>query len=129
MSTWLKLLPLEMTTVEDFREPTDKIDPRYDHIVGEMSDDLKRLYTLWMQIDRESERLAHEAKWESDEAKKRQLVTNVYEIYKKAEILQEIFWISLKDDYQLWDKPSVGVRKNYQVVWTEERNPFDIFRL
>jgi hypothetical protein len=42
------------------------------------------------------------------------------EWHRKHEILMESFWVSIRDSFDLWDKSSVGIRKDWKVVWCDE---------
>ena len=127
MTTWLKLLPLELQEITDFIEPPQKV-VRGDNLVGVMSDDLKKLYTLWMLVDKEAEqsklnyRFTHKPE---DEHK-------ALEYGAKTEALRCLFWVCLKEEFDLWSKSISGIREGWQVCWTDEsvyRFPFtDLFR-
>ncbi|GAJ23799.1 unnamed protein product, partial [marine sediment metagenome] len=87
MSTFLGLLPIDLQEVKEYQEP-DMETERGDHIVGTMSDDLKKLYTLWRQFSYRASELALQL------AHGRQNVSRgeVAEIRTKAEVLKELFW-------------------------------------
>ena len=119
---------MELQEVSDFLEPNREIE-RNDHVVGEMSDDLKKLYTLWnstmksaMQL--QMERMFGQVK-DKDDWKAR-----FDEITDKIEILQRLFWFAVKAEHNLWGYPSIGVRKGFTVVWsdTQESGPSDFLR-
>ena len=40
-------------------------------------------------------------------------------VSKKSEVVSTMMLVSIRDQYDLWDKPEVGVRKGWQVVWSE----------
>lgn len=46
--SWLKMLSVELSAIEpsEFTEPGEEVDPKADIVVGQASDDLKRIYTL-----------------------------------------------------------------------------------
>lgn len=91
-----------------------------DHVVGETDDELKRLYELAIQYEKsgfESFLAAQHAKTKENfeyHAKK------AMEFHKKHEILIADFWISIRDSFDLWIKSSVGIRKGWKVVWSDE---------
>ncbi|MEK7083606.1 MAG: hypothetical protein AAB932_00030 [Patescibacteria group bacterium] len=32
----------------------------------------------------------------------------------------DAFWIAVKDAHGLWDKPCIGIRAGWKIVWSEE---------
>ena len=127
MTTWLKLLPLELQEITDFMDPPQKL-CEGDNIVGVMSDDLKRLYTLWMLIDKEAE----QAKLDYRFSHKLEDEYRALEYTSKSQALRCIFWVCLDEEFNLWSKDISGIRKGWQVCWTDKSNyksPFtDLFR-
>ena len=115
MTTWLKLLPLELQEITDFMEPPAEI-KKNDNVVGVMSDDLKKLYTLWMMCTREAEqaKLNHRFSHSLEDEHK------AVEYKAKAEALRHIFWTCLNEEFDLWNKYTSGIRKGWQVCWSEE---------
>jgi hypothetical protein len=91
-----------------------------DHVVGTADDELRKLYELSIQYVKsgfESFVATQHAKTKENfeyHAKKS------FEFHKKHENLLEFFWISVRDSFDLWVKPLVGVRKDWKVVWSEE---------
>jgi hypothetical protein len=91
-----------------------------DHIVGTADNELKKLYELSIQYEKsgfESFVAAQHAKTKENfeyHAKK------ASEWHRKHEILMESFWVSIRDSFNLWDKSSVGIRKNWEIVWYDE---------
>jgi len=120
MSTFLELLPLELKQVKDFIEPEEELKPK-ETIIGEMSDDHKRLYTLSRYMIKEAlDLLASLAISVKDKesllAKSRQLKT-------KVSILHELFWLEIKDDFDLWNTDgTIGVRQGFKVVVYKEED-------
>ncbi len=118
MSTFIKLLPLEMADIKTYSEPHQKITPN-DNIVGDMSDDLKKLLTITilsgrkfaeMQVERKFGNLENDENWEG----------KFREAQEKTELLTKIFWVAVRDEFSMWDKGSIGVRKGFKVVWLDE---------
>ncbi|GAI05743.1 unnamed protein product [marine sediment metagenome] len=118
MSTFIKLLPLELDEVKEYREPDMPV-AEEDHIVGDMSESLKKLWTLWKQTAYTASSLTLQLRYGEQNVSKGQ----IYELDAKAEALRGLFWIALNDEFELWDKIHVGVRKGFKVVWNEEEMP------
>ncbi len=94
-----------------------------DHIVGEVPDDLKRLFVLavhyWGEV---STIFLQASRSGSPEDRKRQ-TEEAGTLALKTQLLMDIFLVSLKDAFNLWGKPSVYVREGWQVVWNNSENP------
>jgi len=121
MSTFIKLLPLELADIHEYREPDREIAPE-DNIAGDMSPNLMKLYTLSLIYAR---RYA-EAKIELVYGKPnndQNLAARAAELDQKTKALVEIFWIAVKDEFSLWDKENIGVRKGFKIVWFERQGP------
>jgi hypothetical protein len=93
-----------------------------DHVVGTADDELRKLYEISIQHEKsgfESFLAAQNAKTKENceyHAKK------ALEFHRKTEILMEFFWASIRDTFGLWDKPSVGIRKGWKIVWEEDND-------
>ena len=116
MSTWLKLLPLELSGID---EP-DLVEPGYtlgrnDNPVGEMSDMVKRLFTLGQLLEKDANQANLDARFCTDRRKKVELQTRANEFITKATVIKELMWISIKDEFGLWNM-NVGVRAGFKVV-------------
>ncbi|GAI81636.1 unnamed protein product, partial [marine sediment metagenome] len=83
---------------------------------GVMSDDLKRLYTLMMIFTKEAEQAKLDYRFShsfEDEHK-------AMEYRAKSEALRHIFWTCLNEEFDLWNKDNSGVRKGWQVCWSDD---------
>lgn len=118
MSTFLRLLPFELQEVQEYSEPDSEVE-KGDHIVGIMSDDLKKLYTLWRQFSYRASELALQLEYGRQNVSR----AEVDEIKTKAGLLGGLFWIAVSDEFGLWNRKSTGVRKGYKVVWSDEEGP------
>ena len=113
MITWLKLLPLEIQEVDVLIEPTDEV-KEGETIVGTISDDLKKLWTLCRSMKKSAELLSIEVKYKQADA---EATGKVSELLTKARALEMIFWIGIFDELQLWGHPEQpGLRVGWQVV-------------
>ena len=121
MSTFVKLIPMELADIHDYQEPARDLAPE-DQIVGEMSTDLKKLFTLSLAYARKTA----EAKVELAFGKPSEdlhSVGRVSELEEKTKVITSVFWIAVKDELGLWDKESIGIRKGFRVVWNENSQP------
>lgn len=125
MGTFLKLFSLELNLLEkdDFFEPEAELRPD-DQIVGDLSEEFIRLYTMWRLTEKRMDEKMMEAKFgRLSEGQIKDALSRAKELSIKADFFRELFWIELKDEYHLWDKPSIGVRRGRKVVWYEEKGP------
>ena len=123
--SWLKILPMELENIDakELDEPGEEVDPRSDVVVGEASDDLKRIYTLTEKLQEAGVRYSVDARFSKDNNLRSDAEKKVYELHDKLEALMRIFWITLKDDFNLWGKDSVGIRKGWKVTYCKGGHP------
>ena len=123
--SWLKILPMELANIDakELVEPGEEVDPRSDVVVGEASDDLKRIYTLTEKLQEAGVRYSVDARFSKDNNLRSDAEKKVYELHDKLEALMRIFWITLKDDFNLWGKDSVGIRKGWKVTYRKGGAP------
>ena len=124
MPTLLDMVRMELENLsfEGTIEPNAELEPK-DHVVGRADMEVRKLYSLAMQWDKVANETMLAARYLSDRAKQQEAVAKAVELHAKKEILLNIFWASLKDAFGLWDKPSVGIRRGWQVVWSEFEIP------
>lgn len=116
MSTWLKLLPLELDGINEseFIEP-DVALKKTDQQIGTMSEMARRLYTLSRLLAKDANQFNLDAHFCNDKVKKSELVAKSLEFVAKATVIQELVWIGIRDDLGIWDEP-IGVRMGFKVV-------------
>ena len=120
--SWLKMLVMELSSIDvkEYFEPEDKIDCKFDVVAGEASDEIKRIYTLATKLREAGARYAIDVSFSRDNQLRTDAKKKVHELKQKTEVLMQIFWITLKDDFDLWDKYSIGIRKGWKVVYRNE---------
>lgn len=121
MNTWLELLPFELNEITDYFEPELEFDPNKYYRIGEMTESLKKLFTLWRNLDKEAERSLLNARYGKNEQERKSCMTKAAELKEKARAARLIFWISLKDTFGLWDKECVAVTKGFSVAWSDRK--------
>ncbi|MBI3956755.1 MAG: hypothetical protein HY340_02090 [Candidatus Kerfeldbacteria bacterium] len=124
MNTWIQSLQAELDKVDlqGVIEPQGEIEER-DHVVGQANDDLKRLYGLMMRWSKASLESVVAAQFAPNRELREHYTNQATMLGKKSEVLTEIFWITIKETFDLWQKPSVGIRKGWKVVWSEPEVP------
>jgi len=59
---------------------------------------------------------------DGDEAASEKAHIKSCEYTTKHEAIEKIFWVYLYDHFNLWDKDSIGVRKDFKVVWMDDES-------
>ncbi len=126
MSSWLQsiMAELENLSVEDALAPEFDVKDG-EHIVGTAGDELRKLSHLSMQYKQRSAKIVTSLMMLP--GKKHEYKMNeACIIENQAEELKNIFWMSCRYAFpELWNKPSIGIRKGWKVVWFEEKHPAD----
>jgi len=112
--TWLSTLLLELNETTDYLEPRQEIGSN-DHVVGDMNELMKKLYTVYMSMAKQASMLKVELGFSDNEETRLQ----AFRLIDRATILQKLFWLIVKDVFNLWDKESTGVRAGFKVVWSD----------
>lgn len=114
---YMKLLPLELGQLKDEQllEPESEI--RYnDVVVGEMTDIQKKLYTLMSLKERATDEYLVAYKYETDDSKKREIFGTGSKCAFEARLLNCLFWMSVNDEFSLWEYEKCGARKGWKIV-------------
>ena len=124
---------------EDLIEPRHEheIDPEREHYLGDMSEDLRKLYTLWKKTNRENRLTAQKvaeasvglvlglpeklekADLERVMKKIRTMRRELLVAEEKESALRQAFWVSVRGAFPAADGNALGVRKGFKVVWLE----------
>jgi len=126
MSTWLDIVTaeLELATVEpgDPMEPSGEVG-QHDHEVGQANETQRRLYIISVRWKKEAMQCVVDSNFAKSEEEMERLALKAVELKEKSGILLDIFWASLKDEFKLWDRFSIGLRDGWTVVWSEVEIP------
>jgi hypothetical protein len=115
VSTWLKLLPLDLDEINpgDFIEPTEDV-KEGETVIGVVSDDLKKIYTLYQSLSKTASLLKVEMSYRKSNSEDNGRLS---QLYYKARALQNIFWVGLNDEFDLWSHTeSCDIRTGWRVV-------------
>ena len=125
MSTWLKLLPLEISEVDELIEPIDEI-KEGETVVGVVSDELKKLWTLCKAGRKSAEIFEVEQRYAPSPSQDRAKST---ELLSKARAMEMIFWIGAFDELHMWGHPEqYALRMGWKVVeFKMSDSPFKFF--
>jgi hypothetical protein len=101
-------------------EPDKAVGPE-DHVVGTLPKEIQLIYSLSVWCERTAMDIFMKTLITPDLSTEQQdLCENYCESNKfidKERLLMDIVMMFIKDEYQLWDKSNVDVRKDWQVVW------------
>ncbi len=124
-TTWLDLLPNELDLIEkkDLIDPGSPIE-KGEEIIGVMTFRQRQLYTLLEKISKELDELMVEARY-APFGKQQEYIIRINELSEKKKILYGLFWVSIKDHFDIWKTipnwekegiEGVGVRQGFRVV-------------
>lgn len=122
MSKFLESMLTELKSVNNLMEPTGEIESD-DHVVGEIDDDLKRMYVLARQWERMALENFLSARYASDNSMRESYMYRASELKEKNDLLMKMFWISIRDSFHLWGKSNIGIRKGWVAVWSNPSPP------
>lgn len=124
MTTFVDLILMDVQLVEEKGLIEPQAEPGSgDHVVGTAGPELQKLYSLALTWEKAATEAILAARYSTTKVNLNQTAVKITQLREKAKILMEIFWISLKDAFNLWDKESVGIRKGWKVVWTNPQSP------
>lgn len=115
MNTWIKLLPLEIKEVTEQLLSQGSVESK-DLVVGTLPSELINLFSLWTSTAKESARVFVDLRYSQDDEA---LIAHYDELSDKAKALEVLFWIGVKEHFNLWGtglKQTIGIRQEYQIV-------------
>ena len=116
MSTWLKILPLELSQVTEFVVPTDEVGEG-DVVLGDANLDMKKLYTLAQEVRILSEQAKVDRLRARSEQETKEFEGKILEYAYKSRVLFELFYIAVADEYKTWGNSySYTLKKGFTVV-------------
>lgn len=135
MSNFLNLLPMDLSRVTDFIEPMEDVDEEDgDEVIGEMSDEQRRMFTKGQQLLREcldycgSDMIPHMSQLMTltgkEDPRKEEFLGQAEESFSlgsemkaKMQVILELLDIVVKDEYHVWGPNwDVGYRKGFKIV-------------
>uniref|UniRef100_A0A6M3JEH3 Uncharacterized protein n=1 Tax=viral metagenome TaxID=1070528 RepID=A0A6M3JEH3_9ZZZZ len=125
MSTWLKLLTMELDSIAkaDFMEPPEALSPN-DNVIGDMDDSDKRLFTLSRLLIRDAQQNKLDSNFCPDKGRREELENKAMNYGAKAQVVKELLWIGLRDRFGLWNG-TIGIRAGFKVVTIHNDNTDD----
>lgn len=119
--SWPKILIMELSGIDEFTEPEENV-VKSDCVIGEASEDLKRIYTFAEKLRETGARYVIDARFSKNTQFRIESKKKLCEIQAKIEAVMAIFWITLRDNFDLWDKEGVGIRKGWKVVYRKSES-------
>ena len=127
---FIDLIKMDLNSLEekDFLEPNVPLAPG-EVLVGDMSVDHKKIFTLMTSTLKQSEELKLKARFSNSDIQ-RSLFEEFSLLQDKYNLLNDMFWFEIKLAHRdLNNKPSIGVRQGYKIVWiASTSNPLDFFK-
>lgn len=121
---WLEVLRVELGAIDndDLIEPSG--DPESgEKIVGELSLELRKIYTRSQKAEAEVMRFTADARCAKNDKARDQALEKANELQNKADVLMRIMWIGIRDEFNLWAAGTVGLRKGWKVVKPKHEPP------
>lgn len=120
MATFLEDLQKKLGELkpEDFIEPGAEFDPDCEYKRGEMTEEQKRLFTLWRNSQEERDKAGVKAKHTRTDEERAQALEILDMKIERSEDLKRLFWFSIGEVHQLLGRQA-GVRKGFIVVEIE----------
>lgn len=132
MGTWLDKIQEKMAALSptQFCSPDRELG-KDDHVVGEASEGLKRLFTVAQSyVDLKVQKLGDALKAIKNREESAKLRDEANDIGAEARLLTKIFWQSVRDEYpELADKPEIGIRKDWKIVWTDRSSEEELLNI
>ena len=123
MLTWIKMLPMELDSVTELLDPAVPIGPG-ETAIGPVSDDIKKLYTLWKMKVKQALQYGLDAEFARTDRERKEIRLLSLESQERASCLEFLFWIALKDELDCWKHPgTVGIRAGFIAVISEQKFP------
>ena len=121
-------LDLDSLKEEELFEPNVPLSPE-DTLIGDMTLDHKKLFTLMTLTLKQSQEIQLKARFSNPESQNR-LFEEFALLNSKYDLLSDMFWFEVKLTHKdLVNKTSIGVRQGYKIVWNNARpNPLDFLK-
>ena len=100
-------------------EPSGEIGPN-DNIAGLASVEIKKICTLRANTAKAGRELVKRMILSNNFEEAAKLREEITRIEQKCDLLDSLLWLTVRDEFKLWGKRSVGIKKGFVVVWTDE---------
>src|SRR3989344_4963099 len=100
-------------------EPSGEIGPN-DNIAGLASVEIKKICTLRANTAKAGRELVKRMILSNNFEEAAKLREEITRIEQKCDLLDSLLWLTVRDEFKLWGKRSVGIKKGFVAVWTDE---------
>jgi len=125
MLEWMEAINQEVEGIQDAEvESIDKVLYEVgpdDNVVGDVSLDLRKLWILGRQYKKQSEEAVLLVDLATEETEINQHLGVAMAHREKSDLLKGIFWASIRDTFNLWEKKNFGliIKKGWKIVSKE----------
>ena len=113
---WIWFLPTELDAITELIEPKKAMEPT-DEDLGVMSDELRRMYTLWQTYAKEQSELDMEAQYQNPTPERQaEIAIAKFKASCRQEAMSSNFWLSVRDEFALWSNLIIGARSGWHIV-------------
>ena len=127
-TAWLSMLREELALIGpgDMIEPEGSPNEEHETVHGIANAEVRRLWTYYCTTEERATRMMIDANYErKDRDRQKLLRIESIQLKVKAETAKNILWVSLRDQFGLWDqKLGVGIREDWQVVSFDSSDNF-----
>ncbi len=128
MTTWLDAIKQEMERMDEkeLEVPFDEINPETDEIICLLDLEYRELFCLGAKYKRAALKVLQTCLLGLLGGGKVAVAAVEGEAHQwKADIINQIFWVSVRDAYQLWDEKVLAIRENWRLVRCKPLPPPD----
>lgn len=100
-------------------EPSEAV-KEGEHDVAEASIELRQIYRLAMRWAKAGGEVSLTAAFSPKLEDRVRHTALAASFHGRSKVLMDAFWIAVKDAHGLWDKPCIGIRAGWKIVWSEE---------
>lgn len=120
--TWIGLLEMQVRELQESElvEPRGAVNPS-DEVIGVMTEEHKRLYTLWFNMQQRSAEASVRATFARNQVEAEEAAHEMQKCALKADTLRNLLIISVCDYFEAWGKPSIGITGGFKVI--SSQNP------
>jgi hypothetical protein len=94
--------------------------PEGAEIIGEISDDLKKLFSLMVEVNRQFERAILDRNHCDEEEKLPDLTAKAVRLRAEHDLLQSLFWYEVRASANIFSQREIRVDKDWQLYYLPE---------
>jgi len=98
--------------------------PEGAEIIGEISDDNKKLFSRMVEVNRQFERAILDLNHSDDEEKLPDLTAKAVRLKAEHDLLQSLFWYEVRASANIFSQREIRVDKNWQLYYLPDPSDF-----